>query len=578
MSNILSLKKLLQQNDIYGYLVPIRDEFGCEYVPENSKRLQFITGFTGSNGFAIITKDKNAFFTDGRYTLQAKLELNKNEFEINDFVNFCELEWLCQNVPAKAKIGYDASLFSIAKIEKYKSKLSKKNIKLVEIEKNLIDEVWKAKPSPTDTKAFVLDKKYSGKSSKQKIKEICEKIDGDFYLQTSSESICWLLNIRGNDLLFTPVLLTYALISKKGEICLYGNLNALNKIENEIEVDVYLRDLKDIYKDIKSLSGRKVATDFSLTATKFKNILEKNKAQLIHQPDICLEGRAIKNWVEIENIKLAHNKDGAALTKFLYWLKTTKEKLSEIAIAEKLEEFRRQNKNFFSLSFDTIAGFNSNGAIIHYRADKKSNKKITGNGILLLDSGAQYLEGTTDVTRTISIGKPTLEQKKNFTLVLKGHIALANQKFLKGTAGSALDVLARQFLWVQGLDYKHGTGHGVGCFLNVHEGPHGISRINHTPLQEGMIISNEPGFYKEGEYGIRIENLVLVKKSDQKDFLEFETLTKAPIDIALIDFSLLRKNEIKWLNNYHKKVIKDISPYLNKQELAWLTKSIKVSK
>lgn len=578
MQQILSLKKLLQQNDIFGYLVPIRDEFGCEYVPESAKRIQFITGFTGSNGFAIITKDKNAFFTDGRYTLQAKLEVNKSDFEIYDFANLNELEWLYKNAPAKCKVGYDASLFSIAKIEKYKAKLQEKNIKLIEVEKNLIDEIWKNKPKPIETKAITLDKKYSGKSSKTKIKEICEKINGDFYLQTSSESICWLLNIRGNVLPFTPVLHSYALISKKGEVYLYGNLNSLNKIENDIEADVYLRDLKDIYKDIKSLAGKKVATDFSLTAVKFKNILEKNKAQLIHQPDICLEGRAIKNWVEIENIKHAHIKDGAALTKFFYWLNNTKEKLSEILVADKLEEFRKQNENFFSLSFDTIAGWNSNGAIVHYRADKKSNKKINGNGILLLDSGAQYLEGTTDVTRTISIGKPTLEQKKNFTLVLKGHIALANQKFLKGTAGSALDILARQFLWAEGLDYKHGTGHGVGCFLNVHEGPQGISRINHTPLQEGMIISNEPGFYKEGEYGIRIENLVLVKKSEQKDFLEFETLTKAPIDISLIDFGLLNKKEIKWLNDYHKQVIKDVSPYLNKQELAWLTKSIKVSK
>jgi Xaa-Pro aminopeptidase len=578
MSYILSLKKLLQQNDIYGYLIPIRDEFGCEYVPESAKRLQFITGFTGSNGFAIITKQNNAFFTDGRYTLQAKLEIDKNDFEIYDLANICEIQWLYKNTPERSNIGYDASLFSIAKIEKYKAKLQEKNIKLVEIEKNLIDEVWKNKPKPSQTKAIKLDKKYSGKSSKIKIKEICEKINGDFYLQTSSESICWLLNIRGNDLPYTPVLLTYALISKKGEIYLYGNLNALNKIENDIEADVYLRDLKDIYKDIKSLSGKKIATDCSLTSIKFKNILEKNKAQLTHQSDICLEGRAIKNWVEIENIKHAHIKDGAALTKFLYWLKTTKDKLSEISIADKLEEFRKQNENFFSLSFDTIAGFNSNGAIIHYRADKKSNKKINGNGILLLDSGAQYLQGTTDITRTISIGKPTPEQKKNFTLVLKGHIALASQKFLNGTSGAQLDILARQFLWAEGLDYKHGTGHGVGCFLNVHEGPHAISRINHTPLQEGMIISNEPGYYKEGEYGIRIENLVLVKKSEQKDFLEFETLTKAPIDISLIDFSLLDKNEIKWLNDYHKQVIKDVSPYLNKQELAWLTKSIKVSK
>jgi Xaa-Pro aminopeptidase len=300
--------------------------------------------------------------------------------------------------------------------------------------------------------------------------------------------------------------------------------------------------------------------------------MNEANCRFLEKPDICLNARAIKNVTEIECIRKAHIRDGAALCRFFHWLENAREKnkLSEISIAAKLEDIRKEGKNFYSLSFDTIAGWNSNGAIIHYRADKNSNREIKGSGILLLDSGAQYLDGTTDVTRTIALGDAEAEQKRNFTLVLKGHIALAKQKFTKGNSGSNLDILARKFLWDAGLDYKHGTGHGVGFFLNVHEGPHAINRINKVPLEPGMIISNEPGYYKEGAYGIRIESLVLVKRGRGKDMLEFETLTMAPIDKKLIDKAIMEKEEIDWLNNYHKDVYEKVSPLLNKVEKAWL--------
>ncbi len=575
MNKIEKLKTKLKEHKLDGYLIPIRDEWGCEYVPARNQRLQFITGFTGSNGFAVICKENSAFFTDGRYTLQAKLQVNKNDFSIFDLSDTTPAEWISENFKSKTKIGYDAALLSISDARNLKEKLEKKNIKLVEIENNLIDDIWEKRPSSTETKPFILDKNLSGKKASEKIKWATKQISGDVLLLTSSESICWLLNLRANDLPYTPVLFSYAIINKKEEVFLYSNLKSLTKIEDKIDGDVFIRNANEIYKDLKKYSGKTIELDSSLTSVKFKNILTNLNCTILEKEDTCLKGRSIKNDSEIEATKTAHIRDGAALCKFLSWLNRSvnNNKLTEISIAEKLEVFRKENKNFYSLSFDTIAGWNKNGAVIHYRADERSNSEIKGTGILLLDSGAQYLDGTTDVTRTISFGAPTKEQKRNFTLVLKGHIALAKQKFLKGTSGANLDILARKFLWSEGLDYKHGTGHGVGFFLNVHEGPHAINKVNRTPLEPGMIISNEPGYYKEKEYGIRIENLVLVKKSKEKGFYEFETLTKAPIDKNLIDKTLLEQNEIDWLNNYHNDVYNKVAPLLSETEKAWLKKA-----
>lgn len=486
MSKAITLRKKLSENKLDAYLVPLRDEWGCEYVPEHNNRLKFLTGFTGSNGFAIVTKDKAAFFTDGRYTLQAKIEVNGDDFEIYEQADKSEAEWMLENLKAKAKVGFDASLFTIATVKKLEAKLTEKNIKLVEVEKNFVDEIWKDRPQATETKAFILKKKFAGVSSGEKIKEIVKKMKGDALLIYSSESVCWLLNLRANDLPRTPVLFSHAILNKKGEIYLYTNLKAVQKIEDDIEGDVYLRSSKDIFTDLKMYSGKKIELDCSITPQKFKNVLMKNKAEIIEAADPCLDGRSIKNEKEIENWRLAHIRDGAALYRFFCWLSKAHmngESVTEITAADKLEELRSKGDNFFGLSFDSIIGWKGNGAIVHYRASEKSAANIKGNGILLVDSGAQYFDGTTDVTRTIALGEPTKTQKKNFTLVLKGHIALAKQKFIKGTSGANLDILARQFLWNEGLDYKHGTGHGVGYFLNVHEGPQSISRINNVALK-----------------------------------------------------------------------------------------------
>ncbi len=574
MNEISKLRTLLQKNAVDAYLVPMRDEWGCEYVPAQNRRLEYITGFTGSSGFAVIAKDKAAFFTDGRYTLQAAMEVDEGEFEIFDQSEKTDGEWLQENFKKNSKIGYDAKLFSVLRIKNLKECLDEKGIKLVELEKNLIDEIWDKRPAPVETKAFVLDKKFSGTTAGEKIKQITAKMKGDYMLITSAESICWLLNIRANDLDHTPVLLCYAILNKKGEVYIYGNSKALQKIEDKIKADVFTRDVKEISTDLKLYKDKKIELDPAITPMRFKNILEKHQAEIIETHDICLEGRSIKNEAEIEGLRAAHIRDGVAMVKFLFWLESNARKgQDEISVANRLEEFRRENDNYFSLSFDTIAGWNANGAIVHYRASEESKAAIKGDGILLLDSGAQYFDGTTDITRTIAVGKVSAEQKKNFTLVLKGHIAIARQKFLKGASGCNLDVLARQFLWNEGLDFKHGTGHGVGYFLNVHEGPHGITRINNVPLKAGMVISNEPGYYKQGEYGIRIESLVLVNEAEVNGFYEFETLTKAPIDRTLIDKKMLDKQETDWLDNYHEDIYKCVAPLLNKEEKEWLKKA-----
>ncbi len=572
MNELTELRHSLKKYALDAYLIPMRDEWGCEYVPPHLQRLKYITGFTGSAGFAVITATKAAFFTDGRYTLQASLQLDKNEFEIFDSSEKNEVEWLSENLKKNSKVGYDPKIFSITSSKKLHEKLSASGIKLVESEKNLIDEIWQKRPKPLDTKPFILEKKFSGKKASEKIKTITKECKADYLLLTSSESICWLLNIRANDLAHTPVMFAYALLSNHGEVYLYGNIKALEKIENKIDADIFIRETAGIFSDLKQISNKTVELDPAITPVKFKTAIEKNKGRIIEATDPCLEARSIKNSTEIEATKTAHIRDGAALAKFFTWLEKNigKTKLDEISIADKLQEIRFKGENFYSLSFDTIAGWKGNGAIIHYRAEEATKATIKGDGILLLDSGAQYYDGTTDVTRTITIGKPTAEEKQNFTLVLKGHIALAKQKFLKGCSGANLDVLARAALWNNGLDYKHGTGHGVGFFLNVHEGPASISRINNAPLKAGMVLSNEPGFYKKGEYGIRIENLVLVKESDKAGFYEFETLTMAPIDKNLIDKKLLNQEEIDWLNNYHDDVYNKVSPLLDADEKKWL--------
>ena len=540
MSKLNQLRDLLNIHSVDAFIVPNNDEFGNEYLPDSAKRLEFITGFTGSAGTAIIAKHKAAFFTDGRYTIQAAAEVSADDFEIYNISQKRPTEWLKEN---NLVAGFDPWLVS-TKEGKLLSAIHKP------LTSNLIDKIWHDRPAPPQSKAFVLQAEYAGKTRQQKSSLLAEKLVGDAALITSPDSVNWLLNIRGDDINHTPFCLAYALLSKDNSCTLFIDENKLTE-----EVKAHLAGVK-----IKPFSTEQILAAchnklIQLDPARTPFALANNIVNIHEATDPCQIAKAIKNSAEIAGIKKAHEIDGVAVTKFLKWVAKEND-LDELKAQKKLEDFRRDAKEYQGPSFDTISGFASNGAIVHYRSSTKTNKKFEDGSLYLVDSGGQYLGseacGTTDITRTIAIGEPTAEMRRNFTLVLKGHIAIATAVFPKGTTGAQLDALARQYLWQDGLDYDHGTGHGVGHFLSVHEGPQGISkRYNETPLESGMVISNEPGYYKAGEYGIRIENLVLVVEKNDK-FLEFTTLTKAPFDENLIEWNLLTPQETDWVKNYNK--------------------------
>ncbi len=535
----------LQEHHLDGFLVPSNDEFQSEYVPEHLNRLKFITGFSGSNGLALITSTQNLFFTDGRYLLQA-------EQELGDFFEIHNLTDLFDKLP-KCKIGYDPKLHTASNIERYK------NFSLSP-SPNLVDLIWHDKNEQALSQIFAYPLKYAGETSFNKIEKIktyLQKDNIDALIITDPSSICWLLNIRAHDIAYNPILLSYLIFHQDGKLELFSNAPEV--------VNANCYSLDKFAERLKLLKDKKVQLDPDSASIFISNHFNKP----ILKQDPCLLAKACKNNLEVSQAKRIHVIDGVAVSKLLYWLDKNHANQSEISVADKLLEFRSLHPDFIYPSFPTIAGFAANGAIIHYNPTAESNKALTDNGLFLLDSGGQYFGGTTDITRVIPIGKATYLQKFDFTLVLKGHIALANCSFLNGTSGADLDILARYFLWQHGKNYAHGTGHGVGNCLNVHEGPQRISKFGLCPLKPGMIISNEPGYYKNGEYGIRIENLLLVKNLTN-GYLGMETLTLAPIDKRLILSGLLSVDEKKWLNQYHKKVYNKLSPHLNAQEKSWL--------
>lgn len=569
MSNLKLLRQILETLNLDYFILPNNDEFSNEYLPKSAKRLEFITGFTGSNAIIIVGQKKAAFFTDGRYTIQAATEVNNKEYEIYNLSDKNWLEWLLENSKNNDRIGFDPKLHSISSINYCQEILREREI--IFLKENPVDQIWSKKPKAPSTKVFIHDLKYAGISAQEKIKIITKELAGDALILNSPISICWLLNIRATDIDFTPIALCHAIIYKNGKVDLFIEKKRLNEKVKKHLKNINIISPKNLEKNISSLKNKNIQIDPNSCNYWLYSLLQKRVISRL--PDPCLIHKACKNSVEIKGMIKAHEIDGIAVTKFLLWLKNEAKNIDEIKAAKKLLEFRKQNKEFFSPSFETISGFASNGAIVHYRSTKKTNKKIVVNSLYLLDSGGQYFSGTTDITRTIAIGKPTNEQKHNFTLVLKGHIALATAEFSDKTTGSDLDILARQFLQKEGKDYDHGTGHGVGCFLSVHEGPQNISkRKNNISLKPGMIISNEPGYYKAGEYGIRIENLVLVEKSKKKGFLKFRTITLAPIDVNLIDFKLLTKEEKSWLDNYHLEIYQKLK--LTKLEKNQLKKAL----
>jgi Xaa-Pro aminopeptidase len=562
MEKIEKLKKLILNLKIDGYLVPKNDEFFSEYVPKNKDNLNYITNFSGSSGFALVLKDKNYLFIDGRYTLQAKNQSGKN-FEIITIPKRLPKDVLKNK---NLLIGFDPRLHTELMLKQF---FQNTKCKLININYNLIDKIKKLPFLEKPKKIFVIKDKDAGEGKKSKINKLIKinkknKIDIQFV--TAPENVAWLLNIRGGDSDFAPLPNSYIILDRKKTLYLFCNLNKINTKTRKLLKNISVIDIKFVEKFLSNINNKKIQIDRLSCSILFKNILKKNNL-IIDKQDPIYYLKCIKNNIEIKNTIKSHIFDGVALTKFIFWIKNNfkNRKITEIDAQTKLLSFRKKNKNFLSLSFPTISGTGSNGAIIHYKANKSTNKILSKKDLYLVDSGAQYKFGTTDVTRTLSLENFDPGIKNIYTRVLKGHIAVANFKINKKTTGSKIDKEARKYLKQINLDYPHGTGHGVGYFLNVHEGPQAISSKNKIRLKEGMILSNEPGYYENGKFGIRIENLIRVEKVGK--FYKFENLTLAPIDKSLIEKKLLKKDEIYWLNSYHKKVYKNLKKYMNKHEL-----------
>ena len=534
---------------------------------------------------AIITKNKAAIFVDGRYTTQIKIETSGEIFDHQNLDNTEIEKWIKLNLKDTSEIGFCPMTISLEKMNSFKKFISDTKIKFKKTE-NLVDKVWSKRPSLNNSFIYEHNEKFSGLSHKKKkqiiIKEII-KNNCDSLFISEPENTCWFLNIRGNDLDFTPLVRSYSLIEKNGEINIFSNHDISSDIKKYFKLNNIRHHPIDKIEDFfKNKNLKKTIFDFRTTPLELADIIFKYSSDFKNIQNPCNLLKACKNNIEIEGAINAHVRDGVALSKFLFWLdgKSEKDGLDEIDIEKKLLNLRKKGLNFISPSFNTIAGTGSNGAIIHYKANKINCKKLKAGDLLLVDSGGQYLDGTTDVTRTIALfpneKKINQESKDRFTRVLKGHIAIACSVFKKGTSGKDLDPSAREFLIEKGLNYNHGTGHGVGSFLGVHEGPQSISPLGFQEIKEGMIISNEPGYYKENEYGIRIENLILTQEMrDNKNHLSFRTLTLAPIDKNLICIEMLTKEEINWINSYHEKVFKTLSKFMREKELIWLKKSCK---
>ncbi len=572
MNKINQLRNILNQQNCDGYLIPKNDEYFGEYVPKNKDRLKFISGFTGSAGLALILKNKSYLFVDGRYTLQAKAEINKN-FEI------CEIpkikpHYILKNLNKKITLGFDPKLFTSSTL---KNIISNSLIKPKPINNNLIDIIWKNKKKINNNKFYILEEKYHGENYLNKISRVCKFLklkDIHYLLTTATENISWLLNIRGSDALYSPLTNGKILFNKNSKIIFFTNIKKITpQIKKAFKKKVIFIKEELFVNYLRKIKNSKILIDKKTCSFYYeKNIHSSNKLIDIEDPIYLL--KAIKNKTEISNAKIAHLFDGIALTKFIFWLKNNykKTKITEISAQNKLENYKKQNKDFLYPSFSTISGFAANGAIVHYRSSHKTNKTIKGNNLFLLDSGSQYFYGTTDVTRTIAIGKISNFKKKIYSNVLKGHIAVALYKINKSTLGKHIDRVARAPLLKLSHNYSHGTGHGVGYFLNVHEGPQGLSPFNNHKILPGMILSNEPGFYKENDFGIRIENLIYCEKING-NHSKFVNLTMVPIDKDCINKKLLNKNEINWINNYHQKIFYILRPFMNNTELKLLTEA-----
>lgn len=579
-ARIARLREKMEECGVSVYLIPHADEYQGEYVPDSAMRLAWLTGFSGSAGLAIVAKDRAAIFVDGRYVLQVKGEVDGGIFEYRHLTDEPPQKWLAGVLNKGDKVGFDPWLHTPVEIERLADICAGLGAELTPLYGNLIDILWTDRPTAPKAPIRPYEMRYAGESSLAKREQIAGqlvRLGQAAQILTASDSIAWLLNVRGGDVAFTPVPLCFALLHADSSVDLFVDPDKTDaKLVEHLGPDIRLHAEEKFGEALDRLFQKAIRVDPQTAPIWIALRLHAAQAVPVYGDDLCILPKACKNSVEQNGARAAHLRDAVPLCRLLAWLASSAPKgfVTEMEIVEKLEQFRQKADLYQEPSFATISAFGPNGAITHYRVSAESSLALKSGGLYLVDSGGHYLDGTTDVTRTIAIGPATAEQKRAFTLVLKGHIALASARFPMGTVGSQLDALARRPLWDAGLDFDHGTGHGVGVYLSVHEGPQRISKIaNAVALIPGMILSNEPGYYKDGAFGIRIENLLLVRESAgvlERPMLEFETLTLAPIDRALIETDLLEQKERAWIDAYHNRVRNSVAAQLNDVERAWL--------
>ena len=581
------LRARIDTLELDGFLVPHADAHQSEYLPPADERLARLTGFSGSAGFAIVLKDKAAVFVDGRYTLQAEGEVDSRAFDIVASAKTSPSAWLKDQIKPGLKIGFDAWLHTSQGLDRFAAVCRDAQGELISVDSNPIDAEWPDQPAPPASSVTALPPPYAVLSSAAKLGQVAvalKKQGADACVLGSGDSIAWLFNIRADDVPYTPLVLAFAIVDSHANATLFIAPERMDDaVRAHLGESVEILPLDQLGTQLDALGQADRAVQFApdMTAAWVGRRLTDGGARIINGDDPCQWLKACKQPAEIEGIKRAHVRDGAALTRFLAWLETAalKGSVTELSAAAHLDALRAEDSLFRGLSFPTISGAGPNGAIVHYRVTEASDRNLKPGELYLVDSGGQYLDGTTDVTRTVAIGKPTAEMKDRFTRVLKGHIAIATQRFPMGTCGQELDILARRALWDVGLDYDHGTGHGVGTYLGVHEGPQRIAKRGPTvALHAGMVLSNEPGYYKANAYGIRIENLITVTgapvpKGGDRKMLGFDVLTLAPIDLNLVDVQLLDDAEITWLNAYHARVHKTLSPLVDTDTQIWLAQA-----
>ncbi|MBS0245605.1 MAG: aminopeptidase P family protein [Proteobacteria bacterium] len=578
---VAALRAELKRRGLTGLLVPRADRQQNEYLPASEERLAWLTGFTGSAGAAIVLAERAALFVDGRYTVQVKSQADMSVFAIEHFVDNPPATWLETNIKAGDRIGFDPWLHTSDSAERFAKACAKVGATLVAVDDNPIDALWTHRPAPPNGPVTLRPLALAGESAADKlarIKDELTKLRADALIVSDPQNVDWTFNIRGSDVSHTPLALGFAAIPRDGRPRLYIDPAKLtDEVRNALEELTDLRPTDELARDLATYKGKTVLLDQASAADALTRIVTERGGTATRGADPITLMKAVKNNAEIAGTRAAHLRDGAAMTRFLCWLdhEMPSGKLTEIEAVAALESFRRETGLLKDVSFPTISGAGPNGAIVHYRVTSATNRVIGKDEMFLIDSGAQYEDGTTDITRTVINGTPTEEMRDRFTRVLKGHIAIAEAVFPVGTTGAQLDPLARIPLWQAGIDFDHGTGHGVGSYLSVHEGPARISKLGHTPLKCGMILSNEPGYYKIDAYGIRIENLVLVIAAASPDGAEkplnaFETLSFAPIDRRLVDPRLLTTHEHHWLNNYHARVHKALCPLLDPATQSWL--------